>query len=99
MVDLGERELQFGGDGRCADGGSESDFPDIPEQGSIGYVLTSLRALFDTNFPDAASERLLKKVEDLGCKAIMFTVDAPVSGNRTMDIRAKGVVEQVCRIP
>ncbi|KAJ9093821.1 hypothetical protein QFC20_007034 [Naganishia adeliensis] len=42
----------------------------------------------------SASERLLKKVEDLGCKAIMFTVDAPVSGNRTMDIRAKGVVEQ-----
>ncbi|KAI5449746.1 hypothetical protein NCC49_004111 [Naganishia albida] len=42
----------------------------------------------------AASERLLEKVEDLGCKAIMFTVDAPVSGNRTMDQRAKGVVEQ-----
>lgn len=43
----------------------------------------------------AASERLLKKVEDLGCKAIMFTVDAPVSGFRTMDVKAKGVVEQV----
>jgi L-lactate dehydrogenase (cytochrome) len=42
-----------------------------------------------------ASERLLKKVEDLGCKAIMFTVDAAVSGFRTMDVKAKGVVEQV----
>ena len=43
----------------------------------------------------AASERLLKKVEDLGCKAIMFTVDAHVSGFRTLDVRSKRVVEQV----
>ncbi|GHJ85958.1 hypothetical protein NliqN6_2360 [Naganishia liquefaciens] len=42
----------------------------------------------------SASERLLQKVEGLGCKAIMFTVDAPVSGFRTLDVRAKGVVEQ-----
>ncbi|KAJ9123672.1 hypothetical protein QFC24_003443 [Naganishia onofrii] len=32
-----------------------------------------------------ASEKLLKKVEDLGCKAIMFTVDAPIPGFRTLD--------------
>lgn len=51
--------------------------------------------LANTHLLGEASERLLEKVEDLGCKAIMFTVDAPVSGNRTMDQRAKGVVEQV----
>jgi L-lactate dehydrogenase (cytochrome) len=38
-----------------------------------------------------ASERLIKKVDALGCKAIMFTVDSARSGFRELDVRAKGV--------
>ncbi len=40
-----------------------------------------------------ASEKLIKKVDALGCKAIMFTVDSARSGFRELDVRAKGVVE------
>ncbi|SPO43108.1 related to L-lactate dehydrogenase (cytochrome b2) [Moesziomyces antarcticus] len=38
----------------------------------------------------AASERILKKVEDKGCSAVMLTVDAPVMGKRERDMRVKG---------
>lgn len=38
----------------------------------------------------AASERILKKVEEKGVSAVMLTVDAPVMGKRERDIRAKG---------
>lgn len=40
-----------------------------------------------------ASEALLKKVTDLGAAAVMFTVDAAYRSKRTMDVRAKSVVE------
>ncbi|SNX81431.1 related to L-lactate dehydrogenase (cytochrome b2) [Melanopsichium pennsylvanicum] len=38
----------------------------------------------------AASERILKKVEERGVNAIMLTVDAPVMGKRERDMRTKG---------
>ena len=38
----------------------------------------------------AASERILKKIEDRGVSAVMLTVDAPVMGKRERDMRAKG---------
>ncbi|CAO1637087.1 unnamed protein product [Parajaminaea phylloscopi] len=38
------------------------------------------------------SERLLKKIEERGCNAVMLTVDAPVMGKRERDMRAKGEV-------
>lgn len=40
----------------------------------------------------AASERILKKIQDRGCTAVMLTVDAPVMGKREADMRAKGEV-------
>lgn len=40
-----------------------------------------------------ASERLLKKVEDLGCTGIMFTVDAAAASKRTLDQRTKAVLD------
>lgn len=38
----------------------------------------------------AASERILKKIEERGCSAVMLTVDAPVMGKRERDMRCKG---------
>lgn len=38
----------------------------------------------------AASERILAKVQQRGCSAVMLTVDAPVMGKRERDMRAKG---------
>ena len=38
----------------------------------------------------AASERILKKVEERGVNAVMLTVDAPVMGKRERDMRTKG---------
>lgn len=40
----------------------------------------------------AISEKLLRKVEERGCNAVMLTVDAPVTGKRERDMRAKGEV-------
>lgn len=40
----------------------------------------------------SASERILKKIEERGCTAVMLTVDAPVMGKREADMRAKGEV-------
>lgn len=40
----------------------------------------------------AASERILQKIQDKGCQAVMLTVDAPVMGKRERDMRAKGEV-------
>ncbi|KAG7544244.1 hypothetical protein FFLO_03357 [Filobasidium floriforme] len=39
-----------------------------------------------------ASEKLLKKVTDLGCTGIMFTVDAAAASKRTLDQRTKASV-------
>ncbi|PWZ02914.1 hypothetical protein BCV70DRAFT_154001 [Testicularia cyperi] len=38
----------------------------------------------------AASERIMKKVQERGCSAVMLTVDAPVMGKRERDMRTKG---------
>lgn len=40
-----------------------------------------------------ASEALLKKVEDYGAAAVIFTVDAVYRSKRTMDVRSKSVVQ------
>lgn len=40
----------------------------------------------------AASERILKKIEDAGVTAVLLTVDAPVMGKRELDMRSKGEV-------
>jgi L-lactate dehydrogenase (cytochrome) len=38
----------------------------------------------------AACEALIKQVEQVGFKAIILTVDAPVGGKRELDQRTKG---------
>lgn len=42
----------------------------------------------------ANSEALVKKVEQMGFAAIMFTVDSAATGNRELDRRSKPVVKQ-----
>ncbi|KAF7519219.1 hypothetical protein G7054_g13168 [Neopestalotiopsis clavispora] len=62
----------------------------------------SLEEIFDARTPDqnlifqlylnrdrSASEKLIQKVEKLGAKAIMFTVDVCWQSKRTMDVRTK----------
>ena len=44
--------------------------------------------------PCQNSEALVKKVEQMGFAAIMFTVDSAATGNRELDKRAKPVVRQ-----
>ena len=45
----------------------------------------------------AASERLVRKVEAQGFRAIMVTVDAAVPGKRELDQRAKDEDLKVCK--
>ncbi|KDQ20635.1 hypothetical protein BOTBODRAFT_169366 [Botryobasidium botryosum FD-172 SS1] len=42
----------------------------------------------------AVSERMVKRIEELGFRAIMFTVDAPVLGKRELDMKSKPVASE-----
>lgn len=62
---------------------ASSTLKDIARAGSGGAQWFQLYLSKD----DAFNQRIIKQAEDLGFKAIILTVDAPIGGNRVADMR------------
>ncbi len=67
----------------CVSNYASSSLEDIAQAGRGAPQWFQLYLSKDDNF----NRQIIKKVEDLGYKAIVLTVDAPVGGNRVADLR------------